>query len=201
MKMLLMFSTTLTMSIASYGMCYLNKDDYIGKGSSNHDFVSRARAVLAKEGNVYEKEPVSVDAPLSPNLVLNNYWRSLADKPQEERDNALKKFLQINFSDDGYYLERYHLAAAAFIKANLNPCEMLGLSPLQKAVLKKDFALCQLLLNHGASPNWRIDCSNEFPIFYAKSVDLIELTPPVGDGVAGAAPGVAGAGVGALGAS
>lgn len=139
------------------------------------DFVALAREKLAKDGNVYVPEPVSKDAPLTPELVLNPYWRAMQKRPQEEKDEALKKILTIYFSDPGYFLERYHLAAAALIGANVNMSPSLY-SPLRRAVEFQDVSLCALLLTQpGTDPNWREHDRANMPFLYVKKVFLAQL--------------------------
>lgn len=183
MKIFMIFGVVLITSSLSYGLYYLNKeDDWDEKRSRPKvDLVAKARDALMQVGNIYEHEPTSVDAPLTPELVLNNYWRSLANKSQEEKDDALKKVLDINFSYRGYFLERYHYAAAAFIKANLN---MAGANccsgPLYRAALIQDEALCALLLQKGADPNWKKNERDDAPLFNVKKESIVQLFLAVG---------------------
>jgi ankyrin repeat protein len=99
----------------------------------------------------------------------------MQNKPQEEKDKALQKILMINFSDPGYYLKRYHLAAAALIGANVN-MSSLGHSPLSCATLFQDAPLCVLLLKRpGTDPNWREYDRANMPLLYVKKVFLAHL--------------------------
>lgn len=148
-------------------------DDSVGSSPCDmYDMVVRARATLAKMGNSYDNEPTTAGAPLAPELVLNTYWRELENKPQEEKDEALKKILDTSFSDEGYRIKRYHLAAAALIGANLNREDWY--SPLCIAAIMQDASLCALLLNNGADPNWKRGMQ-QAPLYKVKTRTLAQL--------------------------
>ena len=175
MKAFIVLNIALFISTNCDGFCYLEDDWQPRDDKPKIDFVAQARAALMQVGNYYEHEPTSVDAPLTPELVLNSYWCSMASKSQAEKDDALKKVLDVNFSFDGYFLQRYHYAAAALVKANLN---MAGggcfSSPLSSAALYKDGPLCALLLQQGADPNWQ-DKHDDSPLFQVEKEPIVQL--------------------------
>lgn len=140
------------------------------------DWISVVHQMLAGDGNIYEPEPASKDAPLTPELVLNPYWRAMQNKSQLEKDEAFKKIVEINFSDRGFYLKRYHIAAAALVGANGNMDGCGYGSPLREAALHQDVALCDLLLQlPSLDPNYPSAIYKNAPILYVKKVFLAQL--------------------------
>lgn len=135
------------------------------------DWLGQAKEQLAARGNVYEVEPHDALASLDEKYVMNDYWKAIAASPnQDVKDTALGELLSINFSNAGYYLKRYHIAAAVY--AGANPKATVH-NPLLDAVLHNDYALCQLLLDRGCSQN---DKFYEDPVlFHVKTVELARL--------------------------
>ena len=85
------------------------------------DWLKLAKEKLAARGNVYAVEPKDASAPLDRQHVMNDYWKSIAATlNQDIKNKALEQFLTINFGDLGYYLWRYHIAAALYAGANPN---------------------------------------------------------------------------------
>lgn len=178
MKQIVIVSILTTFSMN--GLCIYEDDPGTIAPISNRDYLSEARETLARMGNIYEPEPVSKNAPLSPELVLNNYWRSVQGNLQEEKDAALKTILDINFSSEGYHLERYHYAAAVLIGANFNTVFSKQKEfVLLKSTVYQDNALCQLLFTRGADPNAVSEVHGR--LFYlATKVSLAQLFFDVG---------------------
>jgi hypothetical protein len=107
---------------------------------------------LARKGGNYTPKPLPND-PLTPERFLNRHWRLLQNKSQAEKDAAFKcVFAQIirhAYFDELYPLQRYHIAAAHFIRANMDIEENYGgmhrFLPIYFAVRHDDEALVRLL--------------------------------------------------------
>jgi ubiquitin C-terminal hydrolase len=82
--------------------------------------------------------------------VLNDYWKKISLQHQEQKDAALKKIVDLNFTEKGYPLLRYHIAAAICAGANLVKGKYI--SPVGDAIIMKDYFLCKLFLESGARP-------------------------------------------------
>ena len=135
------------------------------------DWVARAKALLAAKGNVYEVEPKDALAPLDEHLVMNDYWKSVAATTDKKiKNEALEELLAITFGDHGYYLWRYHFAAALYAGAD---SKIVTGDSFVSAVLKRDYALCQLLLQKGCDPNVR--WLDKPILFYVRTVQLAQL--------------------------
>lgn len=131
-------------------MCLAMGDHYCPSTNS----LSETLAILAADGNVYEKEPEDEYAPLTPNLVLNKYWKALENQSPEEKTAALQKIDKLRFIKEGWKFKRYHLAAAALIGANLNYTHSIDNDrPLAAAADQQDRELIAILLAKGADPN------------------------------------------------
>lgn len=137
------------------------------------DYVARSRKVLAELGNAYNPEPTSMGALLTRELVLNSYWSALENKSQIEKDAALERVVYVAITPL-YNVLRYHYAAAAFTGANLNrPRLPLG-TILMKAAVHQDYDLCQILLDHGADPNFH-GSFDSTPLFNIYTTSLAVL--------------------------
>ena len=115
------------------------------------DWLRLAKEKLAAIGNVYAVEPKDASAPLDREHVMNDYWKSVAATLNSDLINeALEKLLAINFGAPGYYLKRYHIAAALY--AGANP-KLITFHEFIDA--QTDYVLCQMLLERGCDPNAR----------------------------------------------
>jgi DNA-directed RNA polymerase subunit F len=136
-------------------------------------FLQETKATLKQMGNVYSPEPKDANASLNKECVSNEYWQKIALLPDQQKNEALKKILKLNFTDDGYPLWRYHIAAA-FSIAGVKPTDQDDIDAcLGDATLFQDYALCKLLLEHGANPNGRH--AGDAHLFLAKKRSLAEL--------------------------
>lgn len=142
----------------------------------SRDFLAETKDILAANNNVYIPEPVDAQASLEPQFVMNDYWRAMAlqntIKNPTVKDSALKKILELQFTDFGYPLKRYHIAAAVYAGANPD-VQSFNDSALSLAIVHNDTALCKMLLEHGADANAK---SFGTPIiFNAKTKAIAEL--------------------------
>ena len=120
----------------------------------------------------YDPVP-AIDASLDEDKVMNNFWRSMKDKSQKEKDEAFQQYAISGYNDCTRHIKRYQMAAGAYIGANVNIIPRYGESALTQAVFFNDYPLAELLLNYKADPNIR-DLLDT-PLFYAKNVEMAEL--------------------------
>lgn len=112
------------------------------------------KRILLQDNNIYAREPQSIKWSLERKHVMNEYWLKIETQSPEVKEAALKKILRLTFSDIGYPLLRYHIAAAVYAGANPNvEVSEIYASALDIAVLYEDLDLCSLLLEKGANPN------------------------------------------------
>ena len=176
---LIAFIILATGSRTSFGMHRFWESGRIDFESHNehssraYQFLAATKKTLSDMGNYYDFEPKSRTDSLDAKYVMNDYWQKIAAaQDQKTKNDALKTILSLNFTDAGYSLKRYHIAAAVLAGADHNIKEFEYSDPcLCDASLFQDYSLCELLLKHGANPNLGID----LPILTIKSSALAKL--------------------------
>jgi len=115
----------------------------------------------AELGDIYDNEPFDCSASLEKKAILNSFWQKLESAPQTEKDEAVialnKTFAK--HAVDQYSHWRVRIAAAAYIKANVDvcitTCNRGGIydydTPLIRALDAHDESLIGLLLGCNVS--------------------------------------------------
>lgn len=148
---------------------------FYASNSPNH-FLINVKQLLAEMGNTYYPEPEDNNAPLDKECISNTYWKLISSLPdQTSKDEALQKIIALNFTDEGYPLWRYHIAAAISVaKANPNAMKTWDNETcLGQATFKQDYSLCKLLLEYSAHTN--INYAREPLLFAVKNRAVAEL--------------------------
>lgn len=135
--------------------------------------LEEVREILRADSNVYDSEPTVSTASLDEKHVMNAYWCRIKETRDPKIINeAFKKILSLSFTDEGYPLQRYHIAAAVLAGANPHVRDFLGF-PLEGAAMRQDEDLCKVLLKHGAKPNeWKESLP---PFFRCRSEKMVRL--------------------------
>jgi ankyrin repeat protein len=137
----------------------------------SHPDLEETKKTLKNKGNTYSLE-LTNDSSLYKECVLNDYWKNISIQNQKAKDVAFTDIINLNFTDAGYSLWRYNIAAATLIGANPNIKDKCGMLALKQAAFKQDYELCKLLLEHNADPNLS---KLEPIIFDVKTVALANL--------------------------
>lgn len=140
-----------------------------------YDYLKDTKAVLRKMDNVFDPEPTDENAPLNEERLMNNFYRELKGKSPEEHQKTAKEILSLKFTDNGYALYRYHVAALvmAGIDSDTISDKNFNQTLLHNAALEDDYGLCLFLLQRKADPNKDSDCGPV--LFNCKTVKIAQL--------------------------
>lgn len=134
------------------------------------NLLQEARAKLACKGNVYNPSPTDATETLSRARVVNKYYADLESQGFAAIDKTLEEILNVNFTPEGWAEKRLHLAALAYIKANMNISGRTG-TALALAVDENDLALVRLLCNTNAKPKETCALLSTDPLLFAARSD------------------------------